>query len=285
MNTAGSTTTTTQPPQDTASETSPAKRAGSLFVAVSRSEWTKLRSVRSTVWSLFATFAITVGFGALLTSAYIHRYDKLALKEHLAFDPIARSLRGRFLAQLAIGALGVLVITAEYSTGLIRTTFATVPQRRVVLAAKAAVFCVTALVVSMISAFTAFFVGQGILNQKHLGVSIGDPQVLRAVLGAGTYLTLIALLGLGLGTILRRTAGAITSLFALALALPLLAQSLPSPWDTDVSKYLPSELGNALVKTRPDTTLLSPGTALIVAVAWLTATFTIATILLTRRDT
>ena len=93
MNTAGSTTTTTQPPHDTASETSPAKRAGSLFLAVSRSEWTKLRSVRSTVWSLLATFAITVGFGALLTSAYIHRYDKLALKEHLAFDPIARSLR------------------------------------------------------------------------------------------------------------------------------------------------------------------------------------------------
>ena len=137
-----------------------------LLPAVIRSEWTKLRSVRSTVWSLVATFGITVGFGVLLSWAYISRYDRLSLRERFTFDPTAHSLRGLFLAQLAIGVLGVLIMTSEYTTGLIRTTFTAVPQRRSVLAAKAIVFGAAAFVVSMVSVFVAFFAGQAILNGK-----------------------------------------------------------------------------------------------------------------------
>lgn len=269
----------TEPLQETQT---PARR--SLLPAVMRSELTKLRSVRSTIWSLVATFGITVGFGALFTWAYINRYDTLSLRERLTLDPTAQSLRGLFLAQLAIGVLGVLIITSEYATGLIRTTFTAIPQRRAVIAAKAVTFGAVALVVSMVSVFVAFLLGQTILNGKSLGVTLSDPHVLRAVLGAGVYLTIVGLLGLALGTILRRTAGAIATLFGLVLVFPLLAQALPSPWNHDISKFLPSQLGEAMFSVRPDSTLLSPGTALLVAGIWLVATYTLAAVLITRRD-
>jgi ABC-2 type transport system permease protein len=278
------TPTATLEPMPEPEEGAPTPERRMLLPAVMRSELTKLRSVRSTIWSLVATFGITAGFGTLFTWAYINRYSSLSLREKLTLDPTAQSLRGLFLAQLAIGVLGVLVMTSEYATGLIRTTLTAIPQRRMVLAAKAVTFGVVALVVSMISAFVAFLAGQTILNGKSLGVTLGDPGVLRAVLGAGAYLTIVGLLGLALGTILRRTAGAIATLFGLVLVFPLLAQALPSPWNNDIAKYLPSRLGEAMFSVRPDNTLLSPGTALVVAVIWLVATFGLATFLLVRRD-
>jgi ABC-2 type transport system permease protein len=188
------------------------------------------------------------------------------------------------LAQIAVGVLGVLLITSEYATGLIRTTLTAVPQRRTLLAGKAAVFGTIALLVGMTSAFTAFFAGQAVLNTKDLGVSLADPNVLRAVLGAGTYLTIVGLLGLAIGAILRRTAGAIATLFALVLVLPVLAQALPSPWNTNIAKFLPSQLGEALFNVRPDSNLLSPATALSVALIWLLVSFAIAAVLIVRRD-
>ncbi|HXY92040.1 MAG TPA: ABC transporter permease [Acidimicrobiia bacterium] len=264
-------------------------RGGALLLpAVMRSEWTKLRSVRSTIWSLFATFVITVGFGALFCLAYVSRYDRLGLRERLTFDPTAQSLRGIFLAQLAIGVLGVLVISAEYATGLIRPTLTAVPQRRTVLAAKAIVFGVVALVVTEVGVFAAFAAGQAVLAGKNLGVGIGDPHVLRAVLGAGVYLTIIGLLGLALATIIRRTAGAIATLVGLVLIAPLLAQALPSPWNSDVTKFLPTGvstgLGAALFGVRPDSSRFSPGVALLLLVAWVVVGFAVAAFTISRRD-
>jgi ABC-2 type transport system permease protein len=258
--------------------------SGRVLPPVMGSEWTKIRSVRSTIWSLLATFGITVSLGVLFCAAYISRYDRLALHERVTFDPTAQSVRGLLLAQIALGVLGVLVISSEYATGLIRTTLTAIPQRRTLLAAKAAVFGAIALLVGMTSAFTAFFAGQAVLNTKDLGVALGDPNVLRAVLGAGTYLTIVGLLGLALGAILRRTAGAIATLFALVLVLPVLAQALPSPWNTNIAKFLPSQLGEALFNVRPDTNLLSPATALAVALIWLLVSFAIAAVLIVRRD-
>jgi len=263
---------------------SPGGEKSSLLAAAVASEWTKLRSVRSTVYSLFATIAITVGFGALLSWAFVTRYDRLGPQEKLTFDPTAHSLRGLFLSQLAIGVLGVLVISAEYSTGLIRPTLTATPQRRTVLAAKALVFGSVALVVSAVSCFAAFVVGQMILSTKHLNVSLGTPHVFRAVCGATVYLVFVGLLGLGLGVILRRTAGAIATLFGLVLVLPLLALALPSPWNHDVSKILPGQAGQALFAVRPDADLLSPGMAALVCVVWLAATYALATVLFSRRD-
>jgi ABC-type transport system involved in multi-copper enzyme maturation permease subunit len=263
-------------------ERAPAK--GSVLGAAIAGEWTKLRSVRSTLWGLLATAAMTIGFGLLFTSAYVGRYDRLTVRQHLAFDPTAQSLRGLFLAVLAIGVLGVLATSSEYATGTIRSTFAAVPQRHVVLAAKAIVFGAVALVVAMASVFAAFFVGQAVLAGKHSGVSITDPQVLRAVLGAVFYLAAAGLLGLALGAILRSTATAISTLVSLLFVLFLLAQALPDPWNDDIAKYLPGRAGTALFTVSSTSGLLSPRVALIVLITWLVAAFTLAAVLAARRD-
>ncbi len=276
------TTTSIDPLQTPAPDRTLSKR--SILGAAIAGEWTKLRSVRSTVWGLLATFGITVGFGLLITSAYVSRYDRLSVSQHRTFDPTAQSLRGLFLSTLAIGVLGVLVMSSEYATGTIRSTLAAVPQRSSLLTAKAVTFGVVAFVVSMGSAFASFFAGQAVLAGKNIGVSITDPHVLRAVAGAGFYLTAAGLLGLALGTILRSTASAISTLVSLLFVLFLLAQALPDPWNNDVAKYLPGRAGTALFTVRPDSNLLSPGTALIVLIAWLVAAYALAAVLLARRD-
>jgi ABC-type transport system involved in multi-copper enzyme maturation permease subunit len=248
------------------------------------SEATKLRSVRSTVWTLVVAVIATVGIGALITTARVSRWNELSPRERLSLDPTTVSLRGVFLAQLAIGVLGVLVISSEYTTGMIRTTFAAVPHRPLVLFAKAVTFTVVAFVVATAACFVAFLIGQSILSAKHANVALSDPGVLRAVLGAGTYLTLVGLLGLGLGTLLRRTAGAIATLFGLVLVLPALTEALPSPWNTDVGKLLPINAGRALFAVRPSTDLLSPGQGLLVLLVTVAVVLALATLALVRRD-
>jgi ABC-type transport system involved in multi-copper enzyme maturation permease subunit len=258
--------------------------AGSALPAVLRSESTKLRTVRSTVWTLLATVVATIGVGTLLSVARVSRWDQLTLRERISIDPTAVSLRGVFLAQLAIGVLGVLVISSEYSTGMIRTTLSAVPQRKLVLLAKAGVFTVVALVVSEVAVFVAFFAGQSVLASKHVDVTLSDPGVLRAVMGAGVYLTLIGLLGLALGTLLRRTAGAIATLFGLVLVLPALVDALPSPWNTDVGKVLPINAGRALFTVRHNSDLLSPGAGLIALLVTVAVVLVLATVAIDRRD-
>jgi ABC-type transport system involved in multi-copper enzyme maturation permease subunit len=189
-----------------------------------------------------------------------------------------------FLAQLAIGVLGVLVISAEYTTGMIRTTLTAVPHRRMLLCAKAAVFTVVAFVVSTVAAFVAFFAGQSVLAGKNADVVLSDPGVLRAVLGAGVYLTLIGLLGLALATLLRRTAGAIATLFGLVLVLPALVDALPSPWNTDVGKLLPINAGRAMFTVRPNPDLLSPGGGLVALLVTVAVVFVLALVAIERRD-
>jgi len=270
-------------------ETSPpeprvhAPTGGEMRAALA-SETTKLRSVRSTVWTLVVTVVATVGIGALITTARVSRWNELSPRERLSLDPTTVSLRGVFLAQLAIGVLGVLVISSEYSTGMIRTTLAAVPRRALVLFAKAVTFTIVAFIVTTAACFVAFLIGQSILSSKHADVALSDPGVLRAVLGAATYLTLVGLLGLGLGTLLRRTAGAIATLFGLVLVLPALTEALPSPWDTDVGKLLPINAGRALFAVRPSTDLLSPGQGLLVLLVTVGAVLALATVALTRRD-
>jgi ABC-type transport system involved in multi-copper enzyme maturation permease subunit len=248
------------------------------------SEWTKLRSVRSTWWTVASTFGIMIGFGALLSWAYVSRFDRLDLSERLSFDPTAHALRGLFLAQLAIGVLGVLAITNEYATGMIRNTFGAVPQRSAVLAAKLAVFGAVALVVGEVASFVTFFAGQAILAQKNIGAGIGDPHVLRAVLGTGVYLAGIGIMGLGLGALLRRTAGAISALFALVLVLPILAEALPSPWNTDVIKLLPGGAGQAITAVRQTSDSLSAGPGLAVFLGYIALILVAAFLTIERRD-
>ena len=261
--------------------------SGSALRAALVSEWTKLRSVRSTVWALLLTSAFTIGLSALFCWAFVNRDERRgdgSLRNAFLFDPTQRSLRGVILAQLAIGVLGVLVMSSEYTTGMIRTSMAAVPNRRTLLAAKTIVLTTVSLVVGMASAFVAFFLGQAILDGKSLGTSLGEPSVLRAVLGAGLYLTLIPMFGLALGTIVRRTPGAIATLFGVVLILPLLADAFPEPWDVRIGRLAPLNAGQAFFSVRYDSDLLTPTQGLLVFLGWVVAAYIVAIVMLTKRD-
>jgi ABC-2 type transport system permease protein len=263
----------------------PAPTRLSQFAGVARAEWTKLWSVRSTIWSLLVTLAIIVGLGALFCVARDARAHRLGGPDLRNFDPTGFSLNGIFLAQLAVGVLGVLVITSEYATGQIRATFGATPQRNVVLAAKVAVFMLVVFGVGLVSCFAAFFIGQAILSAQFHQASIGDPGVLRAVIGGAAYLAVIGALGIGLGTILRRTAGAIFALVGLLLILPILVNFLPSPWSTDISKYLPLQAGNNVFQTaKLSSANLSLWVGFAVFCAYAVVSLAVGAALLVRRD-
>ncbi|MCU1429927.1 MAG: transporter permease [Actinomycetia bacterium] len=223
---------------------------------VIRSEWTKFRSVHSSYWTLLVAAVAMVGLSAILCAIYVGRYASLSAVDKATFNPTSFSLNGILLAQLAVGVLGVLIITAEYSTGMIRATLAAVPQRRTVLAAKGAVFAAATAVVGIVSSFGAFFVGQSILSSKHIQAHFSDPGVLRAVFGGGLYLAVLGLLALGIGVLIRHSAGAIAAVFGLLFVLPGIVLALPSSWG--ISKFLPSNAGSAIFHTVPDQSSLSP---------------------------
>ncbi len=218
----------------------------SIAVNVLTSEWTKIRSVRSTYWTLFSAALMTIGLSAIVCAVYVAQFDKLTVQDKAGFDAASASLVGGILAQLAIAVLGVLVITSEYGSGMIRATFAAVPQRLTVLAAKATVFTAAVVAVTTTACFIAFFIGQGILSAKDVGVSLGDPNALRTVIGTGLYLAILGLLSLGLGTLIRKTAGAITAIVGILFVLPVLSSFLPSSMEA-IEKYLPSNAATAML--------------------------------------
>jgi ABC-2 type transport system permease protein len=257
-----------------------------LALDVARSEWTKLRTVRSTYWTLLVAALGMVGFGALLCAAYVRHYtDETAAQA--GFDPAGYSLSGFFLAQLAIGTLGVVVITSEYQTGSIRATLAATPQRTTVLVAKAAVFAAVAAATGIAASLGSFLVGQAILAQKHLQTQLSNPAAVRSVFGAGLYLAVLGLLGLGLGTLIRRTAGAVATVVGLIVILPVLVQGLPATWQDTITRYLPSTAGQAVIGHTRFTSpghQLSPWAGLGLFAAYTAATLTAAAITLNRRD-
>jgi len=262
----------------------------SIFGDVVRSEWTKLRSVRSTYWTLLAAVVSVVGISALACGIYASKYPGMSIADRANFDPTRFSLTGVFLAQFAIGVLGVLMITGEYSTGAVRSTFAAVPQRRMVLAAKATVFASVALVVGLVSCFAAFFIGQAFLSTQGIQAGLGDPGVVRAVAGSGIYLAVLGLLALGIGTLIRHSAGAITALFGIFFALPILLQTLPSSWRDAIGKFLPSNAGGAISRTvqagadSPGGPVLLPWVGLGVFCLYAAVTLGLAGMALRRRD-
>ncbi len=265
-------------------------------LGVIRAEWIKLRSLRSTWYSLLATVVFVVGLGVLFSALRAHRFNQDSGNVQFRgpgpgggfdriLDPTLVSLRGVFLAQLAIGVLGVLVIAGEYSTGMIRSSLAAVPRRYPVLLAKALVFGVTALVLTELAAFLAFLLGQQALKSTHLQATLSTPNAVRAIIGAGLYLTLIGLLAVGLGFVIRNTAGAIAAVFGIVLVLPLLANALPSPYSTDVSKYLPLNAGTQILMTgNYDSSQLSPWGGMGVTALYALAALAVGAVVLTRRD-
>lgn len=264
---------------------------GAAFPGILLSEWTKLRSVRSTYWTLFAAFVGMLGLAALICGVIANRYPTMSAQDRATFDPTSVSLAGVTLAQLAIGVLGVLIITSEYGSGAIRSTLVAVPQRRSVLAAKATVFATVTLVVGLISSFAAFFLGQAILSTRGIEAHLGDPGVLRVVVGAALYLAVLGVFALGIGTLIRHSAGAISALFGVILVLPGVILLLPSAWNHAISKYLPSNAGSAIAQSnetgdanRQDGSLLPPWTGMGVFALYALVTLVGAAIALDRRD-
>jgi ABC-2 type transport system permease protein len=203
-----------------------------------RSELTKILSVRSTYWTLLAQVVASIGWAVLFCAGTVsHPGGRI----NAAFA----SLMGQVaLGELVIVVLGALVITSEYSTGMIRTSLAVMPRRGVLYAAKAMVFAAVTLTVSLVTSFADFFVGQAILASKHLNTTLAQPDVLRAVLLSAAIVTVFGLLAYGTGAIIRHTPGAITSMIGVIFLVPLLAQALPTPWYHEIVRWLPG--GQAL---------------------------------------
>ncbi len=219
-------------------------RAG--FADALRSEFTKIRSTRSTYWTLLALVVVCVGIGALASAGAASHARGIGP----GFDATQQSLAGLYVGQLVIAVLGALTITSEYSTGMIRTSLSVQPRRGVVFAAKAVVFAAVTLVTGLIASFGSFFVGQALMSSHHLSVTLGDPNVLRAVIGGALFLTACGMLAYGLGALLRHTAGAITAAIGLLFVLTVLVQFLPQSWQDSVNKWLPAIAGRQVWATK-----------------------------------
>src|SRR6266498_2931705 len=217
---------------------------------VVRSEWTKLRSLPSTAWSLLTTVVLVVGFGALYSGVRVTRppRDPAGVA---SFDPTAVSLGG---VQLPV------------------------------LWGKAVVLALTTLTLCLPAAFAAFLVGQSILSSEHLDTTLGHPGTARAVLGSALYLTAVGLLGLGLGALLRNTAGAIAALFGALFGLQIVAGFLPESWSDQVTRYLPAPAGIAVTNVRPDPLSLGPWPGLALFCLYIAVLLGLAAWLLRRRD-
>lgn len=271
---------------ETPTHVSPFATGGGVSLPrVVRGEWVKLKSLRSTWFSIAAALIIAIGLGALFS--YLRATHVDGGGPHgggLIADPIRVSLRGLMLAQLPIGVLGVLFVTGEYATGMIRSSLAAVPRRWPVLLAKCIVVGVVCLVLCTIACFFAFLVGQAGLNSHGFGVGLGANGALEAIIGGGIYLTLVALLGIGCGFAIRSTGGAIATLFGLLLVLPLLGEALPTSWADHVNQYLPMNAGTQILGRLHDPHTLGSWTGLGVFALWMLAAVVIGLFVLRKRD-
>ncbi|MGH9293524.1 MAG: ABC transporter permease subunit [Acidimicrobiales bacterium] len=249
-----------------------------------RSEWTKLRTVRSTMWTLGVTIVLGIGVSAIATAETRAHWSTMSPGSRASFDPTSTSLIGIFIGQFAIGILGALVISAEYSTGTIRATFSAAPRRPLVLVAKVVVFGIVALVVAGVAAFLAFFLGQALLGAPATHATLASPGALREVVGSGLYVGVIGLFALGLGTIIRHTAGAISAFIGVLLVLPLINQALPTSITLDVRRFLPGSIGATMISLHVGPHLFSPWTGLLVLCGYTLGALIIGGALLVRRD-
>jgi ABC-2 type transport system permease protein len=244
------------------------------------SEWIKFRTLRSTVAVLAATVFGMVLIGLLVGYNTRHLTANLQPDDHVQ----SSSLQGYYLGQLLIGALGVLFVTGEYSTGMIRSTLAAIPKRLPVLWAKLIVIATITLAATVPTCIVAFVGAQAVISQSRTGYSLGDPGVLRVVFGTAAYLTIIVMLGATLGWIVRSTPGALVAFVALVVVLPVLFGSVLGTFGKHLAEYMPSNAGASFVSTIREQPSLAPWTGLAVLVAWLVVGIGAAMWSLTSRD-
>ncbi len=241
------TTSTQLAPARTAAHGQAAGRVS--FLGAVRSEFTKIRSVRSTYWTLGALVFFMVAVAALAGGGAAHAAGHSPGSVHIG-DPARLSLFGLVFGQLIIAVAGALTITSEFGTGMIRTSLSVLPQRGIFVGAKALVFATVAFVTSMVACFAAFFLGQALLSGQHLGTSLSSPDVLRQVIGGALFLTVCGMLAFGLGLLIRHTAGAISAavglLFVLFVLYSLVSGSLPVSWQNDIQRWIPFNAGSQI---------------------------------------
>ena len=253
------------------------------FRSVARMEWLKLRSVRSTWWTLLVFVAGMVGLSVLIMAH--QNWATMPAGQRAGFDPTNDSMAGLAIGQLALGVLGCLAITSEFSSGLIRLTFAAAPRRPLVLAAKTAVLAAVALVAGEIMAFAAWGVGEAVLRSPAPHATLAQPGVLRAVLMGGAYPALIALLALGLGALIRHTAGAISAVVGVLFVLPLILVPLGISIQNSVGQFMPMIIAeNSLTAVKPVAHSLAPWTGLGMLCLYTAAALAAGTWALARRD-
>ena len=254
---------------------------------VIRAEWVKFWSLRSSWYSLALAPIMMIGLGCVFAYGAVNTYTTIKSvhpEQVVGYDAGGIVTRGYLLVQLVVGVLGVLVVSGEYGTGMIRSSLTSAPKRLPVLWAKLIVFAVVAFTVTTISAFLTYAVVQPILGTAGIGYALSAPGVLRGLFGVGAYVTGIGVFGMGLGWVLRHTAGAIATLFALVLLLPMVANLLPGTWQPHLVPYLPGVLGSQLVLPDGDPSGLTPGGAFIALCAWLAVAVALGAVLLRRRD-
>jgi ABC-2 type transport system permease protein len=251
---------------------------------VALSEWTKLRSLRSTRYALLVTAVLTIGFGILASAITASRWTSFGAAEKASFNPLSTSLLGVNFGVLSIGVLGVLLIAGEYSTGMIRSTFTAVPKRLPVLWAKMGIYSLVGLAVTVPSVLIAFFAGQALLSGQDIQTAFSHPGVAQAVFGSAIYLTLVGLFGIGLGAVLRNTAAAIATFAGVMFVLPPLVSILPNSIANSIDPYLPSNAGEAMMKIGQHAHTLSPWAGLAVFAAYIAAVIGAAAVLLVKRD-
>lgn len=252
---------------------------------VARSEWTKLHSLRSTRWSLLVATILTIGFPALFATVTVARWSHMSPQEQAHRHPLDIALAGVNVSQLAIAVLGVLVITGEYSTGMIRASLIAVPRRLPVLWAKVGVYALVSFALMLPSVLIAFFVSQAILH-KHpqLQIAFSHGGVARSVIGGAVYLMLVGVLAMALGAIVRNTAGGIATFAAIFFVIPPLLLVLPSSWNNAISPYLPDSAGRAIFSLTHGSDSLAPWPGFLLFVGYCALAVAIAAALLKRRD-
>jgi len=242
------------------------------FRNVAEMEWLKLRSVRSTAWIMLVFAAGMIGI-AILGLSHVD-WSTMSAADRAGFDPTNDGFAGLAIGQLALGVLGALVITSEFSSGMIRATFAAVPRRPLLLAAKAVVL-----------AFLSWGIGEAVLRSPAPHAALSQPGVLRAVLMAGAYPALIALIALGLGAVIRHTAGAISAVVGILFVLPLILLPLGTSIQNSVGKFLPMIIAeNSVSAVKPVSHSLSPGLGFAMLCAYAAAALVIGGVVLSRRD-
>ena len=269
----------------------PTRTAALGFGGVLRSEWIKLRSLRSTVWSYIAVIVISLGMALLLTLTTATGGEGApdilgGSAEQQVGLFVQSSTFGVFLTQLVVAVLGVLVMSGEYGTGMSRSTFTAVPRRLPVLAAKAAVLFVVTFLVGLVAMVGSYLVSTAVYAGYDVSASLADPDLFMPMLGASLYLALVAVFSLGVGFMVRSSAGGIGIVLALLLVVPTILQLIPADWAQDVHPYLLSMAGTNMFAPAEltGTEVLTAWQDLLVVLAWVSASLAGAAALLVKRD-